>query len=72
MGTPWGEGSVGGGDIDGQKWDPKPLQERDKVGKGNCVRRGVEAMGRNYITTCQIGVEESFPIPTPEKSMVRK
>ena len=72
MGTPWGEGGVGGGDTDGQKWDPKPLQERNKVGKGNRVRRGVEAMGGNIVTTRQIGVEESLPIPTPEKSMVRK
>ena len=72
MGTPWGKGGVGGGGTDGQKWDPEPLQEGNKVGKGNSVRRGVEKMGGGNVTTRQIGVEESLPIPTPEKSMVRK
>ena len=52
--------------------DPEPLQERNKVGKGNRVRRGVEAMGGNNVTTRHIGVEESLSIPTPEKSVVRK
>ena len=72
MGTPWGKGGVGGGGSDGHKWNREPLQKRNKGGKGSVVRRGVEAMGGSNVTTRQIGVEESFFIPTPEKSMVRK
>ena len=63
---------MGGGDVDGQEWDPEPLQEGNKVGKGNSVRRGVEKMGGGNVTTRQIGVAKSLPIPTPEKSMVCK